>query len=216
MKASSFLLALVALIIVGALGVGGCAIQGRNRLVSMDEAVKGQWAQVENQLQRRYDLIPNFVNSVKGETEQEKAVFLGIAKARQGYLNAATVPEKAAAASLVESALAKLLVLQENYPDLKSNQAFLKLMDALEGTENRLSVERGRYNDQVRDLNATVRRFPDSLWASFAGVKEAEYFKVDAEAKAAPKVDFSNPAPPAEKDNAQEHRAEKETSAAPN
>lgn len=191
MKASQILLFIVLAIVVLALAGGGCVYSGYNRVIGMDEQVKNSWAQVETQLQRRYDLIPNIVATVKGTAAQEKSVLLGIAEARKGYMNANTVAEKAQAASQVEASLAKVLLLQEAYPDLKSNQAFLKLQDQLEGTENRVSVERERYNEAVRALNTMVRQFPGSFFASLAGVKEAEYFKVAEAAKEPPKVDFS-------------------------
>ena len=187
-------LAFFAVLLVLVLAIGGCALAGRNSMIGLDEGVKNQWSQVENQLQRRYDLIPNLVNSVKGLTEQEQKIFLGVAKARESYLQAPTVAEKAKAATEVEAGLAQIrvLFLQENYPTLKSDAVFLKLMDSLEGTENRLSVERGKYNDAVKELNTKVRGFPGSLWASLAGVTEAEHFKVPDAAKENPKVDFSD------------------------
>jgi LemA protein len=170
---------------------GGCLYSGYNRAIGMDEEVKNRWSQVENQLQRRYDLIPNLVETVKGTAGQEKAIFLGIADARKAYFQADTVADKARAATQVESALSRLLLLRESYPELKSNEAFLKLQDQLEGTENRLTVERQRYNDAVRDLNTMVRQFPGSLYARLAGVKEAEYFQVEKAVREVPKVDFS-------------------------
>jgi LemA protein len=178
-----------------ALLVGGCAFQGYNQAITLDEAVKNQWAQVENQLQRRYDLIPNMVATVKGDTEQEKAVFLGIAEAQKSYFqyqHATTTAERAESANQVEGALSRLLVLQQQYPQLRSTELFLKLQDTLEGTENRVSVERRNYNDVVQTLNSWARRFPNTLWASLAGVKEASYFKIDEAAKTVPKVDFSD------------------------
>ncbi|HEV2969074.1 MAG TPA: LemA family protein [Pirellulales bacterium] len=182
-----FGLVVLVLVLLG----GGCLYTGYNRAIGMDEEVKNRWSQVENQLQRRYDLIPNLVETVKGTAGQEKTVFLGIAEARKAYFQADNVPDKARAATQVESALSRLLLLQESYPQLKSNEAFLKLQDQLEGTENRLTVERQRYNDAVRDLNTMVRQFPGSVYARMAGVKEAEYFQVDKAAREAPKVDFS-------------------------
>ncbi len=183
-----FGLVLLALVLLG----GGCLYMGYNRAIGMDEQVKNSWSQVENQLQRRYDLIPNLVETVKGTAGQEKTVFLGIADARKAYFQAGNVADKARAATQVETALSRLLLLQEAYPALKSNEAFLKLQDQLEGTENRLSVARQNYNDAVRDLNTMVRQFPGSLYARLAAVKEAEYFQVEKAATAAPKVDFSD------------------------
>jgi LemA protein len=182
------------LLVLALLG-GGCVYQGYNSAIGLDEAVKQRWAQVENELQRRYELIPNLVNTVKGVAGQEQKVFLGVANARKAYFQAqeqGTVAEKAQAAGDVERTLSRLLMLQETYPELKSNESFLKLQDELEGTENRLAVERKRYNDAVQTLNTYVRRFPGTFFASLAGVHSAEYFKIEAEAKTAPKVDFSD------------------------
>ena len=169
------------------------AVGQYNKAVSMDEAVKSQWAQVENQLQRRYDLIPNLVETVKGFAAQEKTVFLGVAEARKAYFQAsqgASVAEKAKAAGQVEGALARLLLLQEKYPELKSNENFMKLQDSLEGTENRIAVERMRYNESVKQLNTYTRRFFGRMFAAWAGVEKAEYFEVPEAAKAAPQVKF--------------------------
>jgi len=169
------------------------AVGQYNKAVSMDEAVKSQWAQVENQLQRRYDLIPNLVETVKGFAGQEKTVFLGVAEARKAYFQAsqgASVAEKAKAAGQVEGALARLLLLQEKYPELKSNENFMKLQDSLEGTENRIAVERMRYNESVKQLNTYTRRFFGRMFAAWAGVEKAEYFEVPEAAKAAPQVKF--------------------------
>ncbi len=175
--------------------VGGLAIwgyQGYRQAIALDEAVHSQWSNVEVQLQRRYDLIPNLVATAKGLGLQEQKVFLGIAKARESYGGARTVNEKAQAAGQMEGALARLLLVAENYPQLRSTEAFLKLQDSIEGTENRLSVERNKYNDAVKQLNVFIRPFPGSFFAHWAGVREAEYFKVEDEAKANPKVDFSD------------------------
>lgn len=187
------LLPLVIVLVLIALVIGGCGMSGYNRVIGMDEDVKSAWAQVENQLQRRYDLIPNLVETVKGVAQQEKDVFIGVAEARNQFEKASTVNEKAAAASLVERALGRLIAVREAYPELKSNESFLKLQDQLEGTENRIAVERGRYNEAARNLNAYIRAFPGSIWASFAGVGQAEYFNVTNErAKEAPEVSFSS------------------------
>ena len=195
MNLGKALLIVLLVVFAGMIVVGCSVIGGYNKAISMDEEVKAAWAQVENQLQRRYELIPNLVETVKGVAGQEKDVFLGIAKSREAYFQAKGVSEKAKAAGAMESALSRLLVLNEKYPQLKSNESFLKLQDSLEGTENRLAVERKRYNDAVKRLNAFTRRFPGSFYASLAGVHKAEYFKVAEAAKAAPKVDFSHPAP---------------------
>jgi LemA protein len=190
------LVAVLAALALGAIIVGGCAYTGYNRAVALDENVKTMWAQVENQLQRRFDLIPNLVETVKGVAGQEQTIFLGVAKAREAYFQAKTVAEKAQAAGSFESALSRLLVLREAYPELKSNEAFLKLQDQLEGTENRLAVERQRYNDAVKSLNTFTRKLLGRMYAGLAGVEKAEYFQIEQAAKATPKVDFS--AKPAE------------------
>ena len=171
--------------------VGGCS--SYQHIVALDEGVKSQWSQVENQLQRRFDLIPNAVATVKGYAEHEKGVFDDIAKARESYFQAKTVNDKAVAAGTVESALSRLLMLQENYPTLKANEGFLKLQDQLDGTENRIAVERQRYNDAARGLNTYIRGVGGQLGNIFAHVDRAEYFKVPEAAKVAPHVDFSPP-----------------------
>ncbi len=161
-----------------------------NGLVSANEGVTTQWAQVQTQYQRRFDLIPNLVESVKGIMKQEQAVFTAIADARTRYAGATTPDEKAAAAGQVESALGRLLVITENYPELKSSETVQTLMSQLEGTENRVSVERGRYNEVVQTYNLKVKRFPTSLVASLAGFKEHAYFEAAAGSENAPKVQF--------------------------
>ena len=175
----------------GAVAVGGCFYGGYNRAIGLDEEVKSAWAQVDNQLQRRFELIPNLVETVKGFAAQEQDIFLGVAEARKAYFQGKTVADKAQAAGMVESALSRLLVLSETYPQLKSNESFLKLQDSLEGTENRLAVERQRYNDRVKALNTFARGVLGKLYASLAGVTKAQYFEVPEAAKAVPKVDFS-------------------------
>jgi LemA protein len=193
-KPSQILIGVVAVVVVLGLVIGGALLSGYNRAIGMDEAVKQQWAQVQTQLQRRYDLIPNLEATVKGTAGQEQKVFLGIAEARKAYFQyqkAATSGEQAAAASQIESALSRLLVLRETYPELKSNESFMKLQDALEGTENRVSVERKRYNEQVQTLNQFVRSFPGTIYASLAHVSEAHYFESKPAAEEPPKVDFS-------------------------
>lgn len=178
----------------GMVMVGGCLYSGYNRAVGLDEGVKSAWAQVESQLQRRYEMLPNLVETVKGVAAQEQDVFLGIAKAREAYFHARTTGEKAQAAGSFESALSRLLVLRETYPELKSNENFLKLQDTLEGTENRLAVERMRYNEKVKELNVFIRSLLGRVYASMAGVSAAEYFEITEEARAVPRVDFSKPA----------------------
>jgi LemA protein len=166
-------------------------IRGYNGVIAMDESVKGQWAQVENQLKRRYDLIPNLVETVKGFATHEKEIFENIAEARTKYFSAQTVGEKVAASKGLEGALSRLLMLQENYPQLKANENFLKLQDSLEGTENRIAVERMRYNETVKALNAYVRGFPGSIFAGFARVQQAVYYDLPSGQEEAPKVKFN-------------------------
>ena len=163
-----------------------------NRLVSQNVAIDAQWAQVENQLQRRFDLIPNLVNTVKGVANQEQEVFGAIAEARTRYSGATTPDQRALAAGQVESALGRLLVITENYPQLQSSQAFRDLMVQLEGTENRIAVERMNYNNQVKVLNADIRRIPALFFARLFGITEREYFEVSEEAQQNPMVDFKN------------------------
>ncbi len=179
-------------VIVGlALLIGGCGLNGYNQAITLDTEVKAAWAQVDNQLQRRFELIPNLVETVKGITGQEQKVFLGIAEARTKYFSATSTADKVDAANQTQSAIARLLLLQEQYPQLKSNESFLKLQDTLEGTENRVAVERGRYNDKVKELDRFMRQFPSSIWAGLARIETPQYFKSDEGAKTAPKVDFS-------------------------
>lgn len=187
--------ALPLLLILGflVLTVGGCLVGGYNRVVVMDEGVEGAWAQVENQLQRRYDLIPNLVETVKGVAAQEKEVFLGVAEARSRFDNASGVNEKVAASSMLERALGRLIAVREDYPELKSNESFLKLQDQLEGTENRISVERSRYNEVAESFNSYIRTFPGTFYASFAGVERRDYFELTNPAAVdAPTVDFES------------------------
>ena len=150
----------------------------RNSLVMMDEDVSGTWAQVENQLQRRYDLIPNLVNTVKGIAAHEKEVFTAIAEARSRLGSAQSPSQKMQASQMMESALSRLLVVVERYPDLKANQSFNRLMDELAGTENRLSVERRRFNESIKQFNKSIRLFPKSFVASASGFEKKDYFKV--------------------------------------
>lgn len=161
-----------------------------NKLVTANLAADTQWAQVEAVYQRRFDLIPNLVNSVKGIFKQEQKVFGDLAAARTQYAGARTADQKAAAASQVESALGRLLVIVENYPQLKSSEAVQSLMVQLEGTENRISVERQRFNNTIQNYNLTVKRFPSSAIASMFGFKERSFFKSVSGAENAPSVNF--------------------------
>lgn len=178
---------LVVLIVVLILGWG---VSRYNSFVRQNEQITAQWSQVENQYQRRFDLIPNIVETVKGVAKQEQTVFGDIAEARTRYSGATTPDEKAQAAGQVESALGRLLVIAENYPVLQSSQAYRDLIVSLEGTENRISVERMKYNEEVKTLNAGVKVFPSSVVASLFGIKERAYFDVPAENQVAPKVNF--------------------------
>lgn len=183
---------LIAVVVVAVLllGVGGCLVGSYNRLVTSKEAVAQKWAQVDNQLQRRNDLIGNLVESVKGTATQEQVVFGEIADARARMAGARTPAEGIAADQQLTGALGRLLVVVENYPQLKSNEAFIALMDELAGTENRLATERMRYNDEVRGFNTMIKRFPTNLYAGAFQFTEAPYYPVADEAKTAPKVDF--------------------------
>jgi LemA protein len=182
--------ALAALIVCAGVASSGCSY---NRFVSQEEAVKAQWAQVENQLQRRNDLIPNLVESTKGFAQQERDVFNAIADSRAKLAGAQTTEQKIAAANEQSSALARLLVVVENYPVLKSNETFARLMDELAGTENRIAVERMRYNERVQEYNTARRSFPANITAGIFGFKEYPLFQAPESAKGVPKVDFSRP-----------------------
>jgi LemA protein len=164
--------------------------KGYDNVIAMDENVKASWAQVENQLKRRYDLIPNLVETVKGYASHEKELFENIANARTKYFQAGTVKDKVQASNQLEGFLSRLLVLRETYPELKANESFLKLQDSLEGTENRIAVERKRYNESVQLLNTYIRTFFGRFFAAFAGVSSAEYYEIPEAEKAAPKVKF--------------------------
>ncbi len=161
-----------------------------NIFVNLDETVKASWAQVENQLQRRYDLIPNLVETVKGYAKQEKDVLVEVTNARAKVGGAANVPDKISANNELSGALSRLLVVVERYPDLKSNQNFMRLQDELAGTENRIAVERKRYNDVVRTYNIAIRSFPGNLFAGMFGFHSVAFFEAPAQAKAAPQVKF--------------------------
>ena len=177
----------VLVVVVVVLLYGGAVY---NNLVNKNEGIDNQWAQVESQYQRRFDLIPNLVNSVKGAMKQEQEVFGKLADARTKYGSAATVNDKAKAASEVESALVRLLVVMENYPQLKSSDTVITLMSQLEGTENRISVERKRFNDATQEYNLIVKRFPSKLVAVMFGFGEKNYFESATGAENAPNVSF--------------------------
>jgi LemA protein len=161
-----------------------------NTLVTMDEGVKAAWAQVENQLQRRYDLIPNLVETVKGYAAHEKEVFIKVTEARSKVAGAGSISDKISANNQLSSALARLLVVVERYPDLKANTNFIRLQDELAGTENRISVERRRFNETVRIFNTKIRSFPTNIIAGMFGFEKATFFEVPKERQEAPKVKF--------------------------
>lgn len=162
-----------------------------NSLVRMDEGVKAAWAQVENQLQRRYDLIPNYVETVKGYARHEKDVFVKVTEARSRVAGAAKIGDKIQANNQLSSALSRLLVVVERYPELKANTNFIRLQDELAGTENRIAVERRRYNETVRVYNVRIRSFPTNFIAGMFGFERATFFEVPKERQEAPKVKFS-------------------------
>lgn len=171
-------------------------IGAKNQMVTKNETVKAAWSQVDIVLQRRADLIPNLVETVKGFALQEQTVFGDIARARSRLLSANTPSDKIAANQQLDGALGRLLVVVENYPQLKSNENFLRLQDELAGTENRIAVERKRYNDALQDYNTYIGLFPNSFWAGIAGFKRNDaYFAASEGAKTVPKVDFSGVKP---------------------
>jgi LemA protein len=178
--------------------VGSSYVSRRNQMAIKREAVNAAWAQVDVVLQRRADLIPNLVETVKGFAIQEQTVFGDIAKARSALIGANTPAAKIAANGQLDSALSRLLVVVENYPQLKSNENFMRLQDELAGTENRIAVERRRYNEAIQDYNTYISLFPNSLVASFGGfARNDAYFKTDEGARTAPKVDFKYDKTPA-------------------
>jgi LemA protein len=178
-------------IVLGIIGVLALIFVGLyNGLQTKDEACNVAWGQVENVLQRRFDLIPNMVEIVKGYAKHENQTFENIAKFRTAWAGAKNTAEKVEAATGLEQTLGRLMVVVENYPELKANQNFLALQDELAGTENRIAVERKRYNDAVNLLNSSIRVFPGNLVAGMAGIVKREYFKADEGAKTAPKIQF--------------------------
>jgi LemA protein len=191
MKTGTIVLVVVAVV---ALVFGGMYVSSRNQMVTKNEAVKSAWAQVDVVLQRRSDLIPNLVETVKGFAAQEQTVFHDIAAARSALLGAQTPTDKIAANGQLDGALGRLLLIVENYPQLKSNENFLRLQDELAGTENRIAVERKRYNDAVQDYNTFIGLFPNSLFAGWAGFQRNNaYFAASEASREAPKVQFPAP-----------------------
>ena len=171
--------------------VFGSYVSAKNQMVAKDEIVKTAWSDVDVQLERRADLIPNLVETVKGFTKEESTVYGDIANARAGMLNAQGPQAKIAANGQLDSAIGRLLLLTENYPQLRSSDQFMRLQDELAGTENRISVSRKRYNDSLREYNTFVLQFPNSIWAGMAGFKENNaFFEASASARTAPAVKF--------------------------
>jgi LemA protein len=184
------LIVLVILVVAG-VGMGGKFVSVRNDLVTQREAVNAQWSQVDVALQRRADLIPNLVETVKGFARHETEVFTAIANARAALISGKTPAEKIAANDQLSSALSRLLVITENYPQLRSNENFLRLQDEIAGTENRIAVERRKYNETLEHYNAQIQRFPDNIVASMSGfTRNDAYFKTEPGARQAPKVQF--------------------------
>ena len=173
------------------LAIGGWVVGNSNGLVSAKEAVSNRWAQVDNQLKRRNDLIGNLVETVKGAAIQEQEVFGAIADARARMSGAKTQDEQVDAARAMDSAISRLLVVVENYPVLKSNENFLRLQDEIAGTENRIATERMRYNDEVRSYNVKVKRFPTNIFAGMFNYSESKYYEVPEAEREVPKVDMS-------------------------
>ncbi len=180
-------LAPAAAVLVAALLLSGCSY---NRFTTSEEAIKASWGEVQNQLQRRNDLIPNLVETVKGVAGQEQAVFIAIAESRARLSGATTPAETIEAANQQSAALGRLLAIVENYPQLRSSESFNKLMDELSGTENRIGVARGRYNERIQEYNTLRRAFPSNITAKMFGFKEYPYFEAPRESQAAPKVSF--------------------------
>ncbi len=189
-KGLKITLIVFAVLLIIAIGIFSWFKGGYNKAIAMDENVKGKWAQVENQLKRRYDLIPNLVETVKGYATHEKEIFENIAAARTKYFQANDIKGKVQAANQLDGVLSKLLLLKEAYPQLKANENFLKLQDSLEGSENRIAVERKRYNEAVQMLNTFRRTFFGRFFASIAGVSAAEYYEIPKGETETPQVKF--------------------------
>jgi LemA protein len=184
-------LVVLLVLVVFAVGAGGKFVSVRNDLVTQREAVNAQWSQVDVALQRRADLIPNLVETVKGFAKHETEVFTAIANARAALMSGKTPQEKIAANDQLSGALSRLLVISEAYPQLRSNENFLRLQDEIAGTENRIAVERRKYNETLEHYNAQIQRFPDNIVASMSGfTRNDAYFKTEPGAKQAPKVQF--------------------------
>jgi len=184
-------LGVVGVLILAVFMVFGSYVSAKNQMVAKDQVVKSQWSEVDVQLERRADLIPNLVETVKGFTKEESTVFGDIANARAGMLNAQGPAAKIAANGQLDGAIGRLLLLTENYPQLRSSEQFMRLQDELSGTENRIGVARKRYNDAIQDYNTFILQFPNSIWASMAGFKPNDaYFKASEAARTVPNVKF--------------------------
>jgi LemA protein len=190
MKMSFKSLALLLVVALAGTAASGCSY---NRFVSQEEAIKAQWAQVQNQLQRRNDLIPNLVETVKGYAQHEEGVYKEIADARSRLLAARTPEETIQAANQQTSALGRLLAIAESYPQLRANEQFNRLMDELSGTENRIAVERMRYNERIQEYNTARRQFPANVTARLFGFGEYPFFEAPPEAQRVPTVNFTRP-----------------------
>ena len=177
---------ILGIIVIVALG----AVVSYNRFVSQKQMIKDAWANIDTELRRRYDLIPNLVETVKGYARHEKGVFDDIANARAAMMGASSRAEKIQAANQFEGAISKLLSISEAYPQLKADTTYQRLMDELAGTENRLAVERKRYNEAVQQYNSDIRRIPGAWWAKIGGFTPKDYFKAESGARAVPKVSF--------------------------
>ena len=189
-KGTIILLVVSGIILIGALSIFSFIRGSYNSIVRLDETVSGAWANVETDLQRRFDLIPNLVNTVKGFAEQEKDVLMGVTNARARVGGAGNVPDKMSAENELSGALSRLLMVVENYPVLKSNANFIALQDELAGTENRIAVSRKRYNEAVKIYNMTIRQFPQNFIANTYGFEKREFFKAPEAAATAPQVEF--------------------------
>src|SRR5438105_4216258 len=190
-RAMKILLVILAVFLVLGLILGGKFVSVRNELAVQNEAIAGAWSQVDVALQRRADLIPNLVNTVKGFAAQEKSVIDSVTSARAALVGARTPPERIAANTQLDSALSRLLVVVENYPNIKSNENFMRLQDELAGTENRIAVERRKYNEVVQRYNTQIALFPNNLIASISGFQRNDaYFKTEPASRVAPKVSF--------------------------
>ena len=190
-KGLGITLAVVAVLLLAAFMVFGSYITAQRQMVALDQVVKTNWSDVDVQLQRRADLIPNLVETVKGFTKEENSVYADIANARAGMLNGQTPADKIAASNQLDGAIGRLLLLTENYPQLRSSEQFMRLQDELSGTENRVAVARNRYNQALQDYNTYIQQFPNNIWAGIAGFKvNNARFEASPAAQTVPQVKF--------------------------